>query len=56
MERLNCGRMAWEVFGLPSLRTESQVDSDRKYYSAITNIHCAIKIGLVECDYVFKSP
>ena len=36
-----------EDSGLPSLRTESQVDSGGRYCSAITNRHRAIKRGLL---------
>ena len=43
VERPDCDRMAWEDSGLPSLRTESQVDSGGKYCLAITNKHRAIK-------------
>ena len=45
VERPDCNRMAWEDSGLPSLRTESQVDSSGKYCSAITNRHRAVKRG-----------
>ena len=44
-ERPDCDQTAWEDSGLPSLWTESQVDSDGKYYSAITNRHHAAKLG-----------
>ena len=37
VERPDCDRKAWEDSGLPSLRAESQVNSGRKYHSAITN-------------------
>ena len=43
VERLDCDRKAWKDSGLPSLRAESQVDSDRKYHSAITNRHHVAK-------------
>ena len=45
VELPDCDRTVWEDSGLSSLRTESQVDSDGKYYSAITNRHHAIKRG-----------
>ena len=45
VERLDYDRTAWEDSGLPSLRTESQVNSSGKYCSAITNRHCAVKRG-----------
>ena len=37
MERPNYNRTAWEDSGLPSLRTESQVDPSGKYYPLTTN-------------------
>ena len=45
VERLGCDRTAWEDSGLPSLRTESQVDSGGKYHLAITNRHRVAKRG-----------
>ena len=45
VERPNCDRMAWEDSGLPSLRTESQVDSSGKYYPLTTNRSSAIRSG-----------
>ena len=47
VERPNCDRKAWEDSGLPSLRAESQVNSGRKYPSAITNRHCVAKRELL---------
>ena len=45
-ERPDCDRTAWEgSSGLPSIWAESQVDFGGKYYSAITNRHCATKSG-----------
>ena len=41
----DCNQTAWEDSSLPSLRTESQVDSGGKYHSAITNRHRAIERG-----------
>ena len=45
VERPNCDQTAWEDSGLPSLWTESQVDSGGKYHSDITNRHRAAKRG-----------
>ena len=45
VERPSCDRTAWEDSGLPSLRTESQVDSSGKYYLLITNRPGAIRFG-----------
>ena len=45
LEHPDCDWMAWEDSGLPNLKTESQVDFDGKYYSAIINRHCAVKLG-----------
>ena len=45
VERPDCDWTAWEDSNLPSLWTESQVDSGGKYYSAITNRHRAVKKG-----------
>ena len=47
VEHPDCDRTAWEDSGLPSLRTESQVDSGGKYCSTITNRHRVIKRGLL---------
>ena len=47
VERLDCDRTAWEDSGLPSLRTESQVDSNRKYYPLTTNRPGVIRSGLL---------
>ena len=33
----DCDQTVWEDFGLPSLRTESQVESSGKYYPLTTN-------------------
>ena len=41
----DCDRTAWEDSRLPSLRTESEVDSSGKYYPLTTNRPCAIKFG-----------
>ena len=41
----DCDRTAWEDSGLPSLRTESQVDPSGKYYLLTTNRPCAIRSG-----------
>ena len=38
-------RTVWEDSGLPSLRTESQVDSSRKYYPLTTKRPGAIRSG-----------
>ena len=43
--RLDCDWTAWEDSGLPSLQAESQVDSNGKYHSAITNRHRVVKRG-----------
>ena len=43
VERPNCDQKTWEDAGLPSLRAESQVNSGRKYHSAITNRHRVAK-------------
>ena len=43
VKRSDCDRKAWEDSGLPSLRAESQVNSGRKYHSAITNRHRVAK-------------
>ena len=43
VERPDCDQRAWEDSGLPSLRTESQVDFGGRYYSTITNTHRAIE-------------
>ena len=45
VERPGCDRMAWEDSGLPSLRTESQVDSSGKCYPLTTNRPGAIRFG-----------
>ena len=45
VERHDCDQTAWEDSGLPSLRTESQVDSSGKYYSLTTNQPYAIESG-----------
>ena len=45
LERLDCNQTAWEDSGLPSLRTESQVDSSGKYYPLTTNRPGAIRSG-----------
>ena len=45
VERPGCNRTAWEDSGLPSLRTESQVDSSGKCYPLTTNRPGAIKFG-----------
>ena len=37
VERPGCNRTAWEDSGLPSLQTESQVDSNGKCYPFTTN-------------------
>ena len=47
VERPGCDRTAWEDSGLPSLRTESQVDSSGKCYPLTTNRPGAIKFGLL---------
>ena len=41
----DCEPTMWEDSGLPSLRTESQVDSSGKYYPLTTNRPCAIGSG-----------
>ena len=41
----DCDWTAWEDSRLPSLRTESQVDSGGRYHSAITNRHRVAKRG-----------
>ena len=43
VERLHCDRTAWKDSGLPSLRTESQVDSSGKCYLLTTNRPSAIR-------------
>ena len=45
VERPGCDQMAWEDSGLPSLRTESQVESSGKYYPLTTNRPGAIRSG-----------
>ena len=45
MECPDCDRTAWEDSGLPSLRTESQVDSSGICYPLTTNRPCAIRSG-----------
>ena len=45
VERLDCNWTAWEDSGLPSLRTESQVDSSGKYSPLTTNRSSAIRSG-----------
>ena len=40
-----CDRTTWEDSGLPSLRTESQVDSSGKCYPLTTNRPGAIRFG-----------
>ena len=45
VECLDCDRIAWEDSGLPSLWTESQVDSSGKYYPLTTNRPGAIRSG-----------
>ena len=45
VERPDCDQTAWKGSGLPSLQTESQVDSGGKYHSAITNKHRTAKRG-----------
>ena len=47
VERPDCCRKVWEDSDLPSLRAESQVDSGRKYHSAITNRHRVAKRRLL---------
>ena len=47
VERLGCNRMAWEDSRLPSLWTESQVDSSGKCYPLTTNQLGAIRFGLL---------
>ena len=42
VEHPDCDRTAWEDSGLPSLWTESQVDSSGKYYLLTTNQPSAI--------------
>ena len=41
----DCDQTAWEDSGLPSLRTESQVELSGKYYPLTTNQPCAIRSG-----------
>ena len=43
--RQDCDRMAWEDSGLPSLRTESQVESSGKCYPLTINRPGAIRSG-----------
>ena len=43
MERPSCDQTAWEDSGLPSLQTESQVDSSGKCYPLTTNRPGAIR-------------
>ena len=45
VERFDRDRTAWEDSGLPSLRTESQVDSSGKYYPLTTIRPYAIRSG-----------
>ena len=45
VQRLNCDQTAWEDSGLPSLRTESQVELSGKYYLLTTNRPCVIRSG-----------
>ena len=45
VERPDCNQTTWKDSGLPSLRTESQVDPSGKYYPLTTNRPCAIRFG-----------
>ena len=45
VERPSCNRTVWEDSGLPSLRTDSQVDSSGKCYALTTNQPSAIRFG-----------
>ena len=47
VERPGHDRTAWEDSSLPSLQAESQVDSNGKYHSAITNRHHVAKRELL---------
>ena len=45
VKRPDCDWTMWEDSGLPSLRTESQVDPSGKYYPLTTNRLGAIRFG-----------
>ena len=54
VERPDCNRTAWKDSVLPSLRTESQVDSSRKYYPLTTNRLGAIRSGCYSSSFISR--